>query len=413
MTRRVVVTGMGGVTALGEDWPAIRARMRNGETGIRRMDDWDRFSTLNTRLGGPIEGFSVDARYPRKLLRSMGTVSRMAVYAAEKAIEDARLKGDTALTDGRTGVAFGSSFGSPPAVLPFTELMQKGSSTGLTANSYVQFMPHTTAVAVGLTFGLKGRIIPTSSACTSGSQAIGYAYEAIRFGRQDLMVAGGADELSVTFAAVFDTLYATSTRNDEPHLSPRPFDAKRDGLVVGEGAGALVLEEYEHARARGAQIHAEILGFGSNSDGNHVTQPTADTMQSALRLALKDAALDPAAIGYVSAHGTATEWGDVAETAATAAVLGDKVPISTLKGHFGHTMGACGAIEAWLGIAMMNEDWFAPTANLETVDPRCRPLDYVTGAGRDLKVEHMMSNNFAFGGVNTSLIFKRGSSVQP
>ena len=407
MSRRVVVTGMGGTTSLGEDWPTIRGHMERGETGIRVMPDWDQYKTLNTRLGGPVIGFSVDDRYPRKLLRSMGPVSRMAVYAAERAIDDAGLRGAPVLGQGRTGVAFGSSFGSPKAVLPFTNLMQTGVGAGLTANSYVQFMAHTTAVAIGLTFGIRGRMIPTSTACTSGSLAIGYGYEAIRHGQQDVMVVGGADELSVTFAAVFDTLYATSTRNAEPQATPRAFDRDRDGLVVGEGAGALILEELEHAKARGAPIHAEVVGFGTNTDGNHVTHPTAETMEIALRLALADAGLDAGAIGYVSAHGTATEWGDVAETAATAAVFGAAAPVSTLKGHFGHTMGACGAIEAWLAIAMMNSDWFAPTANLQNVDPRCAALDYLMGGGRALSVEHIMSNNFAFGGVNTSVIFRR------
>jgi 3-oxoacyl-[acyl-carrier-protein] synthase II len=169
----------------------------------------------------------------------------------------------------------------------------------------------------------------------------------------------------------------------------------------------LILEEYEHARARGARIHAEIVGFGSNSDGNHVTQPQAETMQVALRLALEDAGLDPAAIGFVSGHGTATEWGDIAETNATNAVFGAAMPIHSLKGFFGHSLGACGAIEAWLSIEMMREGWFCPTVNLVNVDERCAPLDYVMGAPRKLEIEHLMSNNFPFGSVNTSLILKR------
>jgi 3-oxoacyl-[acyl-carrier-protein] synthase II len=262
-------------------------------------------------------------------------------------------------------------------------------------------------VNIGLFFGVTGRIIPTSSACTSGSQGIGYAYEAIRWNKADIMIAGGAEELDITDSAVFDTLFATSVKNDRPQATPRPFDRDRDGLVIGEGAGTLILEEYEHARARGARIHAEIVGFGCNSDGNHVTQPQPETMQVALRLALEDAALDPAAIGFVSGHGTATEWGDIAEARATNEVFGATMPIHSLKGFFGHSLGACGAIEAWLSIEMMREGWFCPTANLENVDERCAPLDYVTGVPRRLEIEHLMSNNFAFGGVNTSLIFKR------
>jgi 3-oxoacyl-[acyl-carrier-protein] synthase II len=268
-------------------------------------------------------------------------------------------------------------------------------------------MGHTTAVNIGVYFGLKGRVIPTSSACTSGSQGIGYAYEAIRFGKQTMMVAGGAEELCVTEAAVFDTLFATSTRNDAPKTTPSPFDRDRDGLVIGEGACTLVLEELEHARARGAYIHAEIAGFGSNSDGDHVTHPNTNTMELAMRLALEDAQLAPQAIGYVNAHGTATELGDIAESQATRRLFGNGVPFSSMKGHLGHTLGACGAIESWLTIRMLHGGWFAPTLNLRKIDSRCGEVDYITGGGRALQCEYAMNNNFAFGGINTSLIFRR------
>jgi len=405
--RRVVVTGMGGVTALGEDWPTIRANFAAGRTGIRIMPEWERFTGINTRLGAPILDFSVEGRYPRKKLRTMGRVSQLAVYATERALAAAGLIGHALVTGGRTGAAYGSSFGSPDAVLGFYELKMHGASKHLNATNYIQMMSHTAVVNVGLFFGVTGRIIPTSSACTSGSQAIGYAYEAIRWNRADIMIAGGAEELDITDAAVFDTLFATSTRNDRPETTPRPYDRDRDGLVIGEGAGTLILEEYEHARARGAHIYAEIVGFGCNSDGSHVTQPQAATMQGALRLALDDAGLGPADIGFVSGHGTATDGGDLAETAATNAVLGAGVPIHSLKGHFGHSLGACGAIEAWLSIEMLREGWFCPTANLVNIDPRCAPLDYVLGAARRIEIEHLMSNNFAFGGINTSLIIKR------
>ncbi len=405
--RRVVVTGMGGVTALGNDWPAIRENLAAGRTGVRRMAEWDRFTGVNTRLAAPVPGFSVEDRYSRKALRTMGPVARLAVYAAEQAFGDAGLIGEPLLTGGRTGVAFGSSFGSPAAVLGFYELHVAGASKHLNATNYIRMMSHTALVNIGLFFGITGRLIPTSSACTSGSQAIGFAYEAIRLNRADVMLAGGAEELDITDAAVFDTLFATSTRNDQPNTTPRPFDRDRDGLVIGEGAAALVLEEREHARARGARILAELVGFATNSDGAHVTQPQAATMQAALLLALDDAQLAPAAIGFVCGHGTATEWGDIAESVATSAVFGPRAPIHSLKGHFGHSLGACGAIEAWLAIEMMREALFWPTANLEHVDPRCAELDYVMGAARALDVEYMMSNNFAFGGINTSLIFRR------
>ncbi|OYD81607.1 beta-ketoacyl-ACP synthase [Azospirillum brasilense] len=406
--RRVVVTGMGGVSALGEDWPTIRAHMAKGETAVRTMAEWDRFHGINTRLAAPVTGFSVDDRYPRKKTRTMGPVSRMAVYATEKALNDAALLNDPFVRGGRVGIAYGSSFGSPAPVIAFAELMTQGASKTLNATSYIQMMSHTAAVNIGLFYGVTGRIIPTSSACTSGSQAIGYAYEAIKWGKADAMIAGGAEELDVTESAVFDTLFATSTRNDRPHTSPRPYDRDRDGLVIGEGATTLVLEEREHALARGANIHAEIVGFACNSDGNHVTQPQAGTMEIALRMALEDAGLTPDAIGFVNGHGTATEWGDIAETAATYAVFGPRAPIHSLKSYFGHSLGACGALEAWLGIEMMREGWFAPTANLDNVDERCAELDYIMGEGRRIDTEFLMSNNFAFGGINTSLVFRRG-----
>lgn len=405
--KRVVVTGMGGVTALGTQWDEIEAALRSGRNAVRRMPEWDYFSSLHTRLACPLPGFELPAGYPRKKTRSMGLVSMYAVRASEMALEDAGLLGDASIADGRMGVAYGSSSGSVQPIRAFGTMLETGSMQDVTSNSYVQMMPHTTAVNVSLFWDLKGRIVPTSCACASGSQAIGYAYENIATGKQTLMLAGGAEELSGPAVAVFDTLYATSTRNDEPHLTPRPFDAKRDGLVVGEGAATLVLEEYEHARARGATIHAEIVGFGCNSDGAHMTQPTAETMARAMRFALDDAELAPEAIAYVNAHGTSTDRGDVAESAATAQIFGNAMPISSLKSYVGHTLGACGALEAWWTIEMMKRNWYAPTLNLLDVDPACAPLDYLMHEGRTIDAEHVMSNNFAFGGINTSLIFKR------
>ena len=405
MRKRVVITGMGGITPLGHDWATIAARLREGRNAVRRMPEWDYFEALNGRLGCPVDDFEVP-RWPRQQLRSMGRVAQLAVAASERALQDAGLRDDDAIRDGRMGVAYGSSGGSVEPVRVMGRMLDTGSMQGVTATSYIQMMAHTTAVNVGVFFGLKGRIIPTSSACTSGSQAIGYGYEAIQQGKQVLMLCGGAEELSGPGAAVFDTLFATSTRNDEPALTPRPFDRRRDGLVVGEGATSLVLEEYEHAKARGATIHAEVIGFGCNSDGNHITQPTSTTMAVAMRLALQDAALPATAIGYVSAHGTATDRGDVAESQATASVLGAGVPISSMKSYVGHTLGACGALEAWWAIRMMREGWFAPTINLDEVDPECAVLDHIRGDGRAIATDCVMSNNFAFGGINTSLIFR-------
>lgn len=408
--KQVVITGMAGISPIGSDWQTIWGNLENGRTGVRRMDDWERYSGLNTRLGGPVTDFERPAHYPRRAIRGMGRIALMATRASELALEKAGLLDDDSIRDGRMGVSYGSSAGSPSAVAEFGNMLIHEAVDGLNATSYIRMMSHTAPVNIGVFFGLKGRVITTSSACTSGSQGIGYAYEAIKYGQQTLMVAGGAEELCATEAAVFDTLYATSTANDTPQLSPRPFDANRDGLVVGEGACSLVLEELEHAKARGATIYGEIVGFGTNSDGAHITQPTRETMRNALERSLDDANLAPEAIGYVSAHGTATDRGDVAETHATADILGNRVPISAFKSYTGHTLGACGALEAWVAVEMMNQGRFHHTANLEQVDPECAELDYITRESRTLDCEHVMSNNFAFGGINTSLIFRRWSS---
>lgn len=405
--KRVVVTGMAGITALGDNWNKVEANLRAQRNAVRYMPEWDYFDALNTRIGAPIDDFVTPEHYPRKMIRSMGRVALMSVRASELALTDAGLLDSPEITNGSMGVAYGSSSGSVDPVRVFGNMLETGSMQGVTSTSYIQMMPHTTAINIGVFFGLKGRIIPTSSACTSGSQGIGYAYEAIRFGRQVMMLAGGAEEMSGPSSAVFDTMFATSSRNAEPKETPRPFDRDRDGLVIGEGAATLVLEEYEHAKARGARIYAEIVGFACNSDGRHITQPETDTMAIAMQSALDDANLSATAIGYVSAHGTATDRGDVAESHATARVFGNHTPISSMKSYLGHTLGACGAIEAWWAIEMMRNKWFSPTLNLTNPDPTCADLDYILDKSRNLDLEYVISNNFAFGGINTSLIFKK------
>jgi 3-oxoacyl-[acyl-carrier-protein] synthase II len=406
MLKRVVVTGMAGISPLGNDWQHVSARLKTQSTGIQHMQEWDKYIGLNTRLGAPAE-FTKPSHYSRKQTRSMGRIALLATYATELALIDAGLLNDPCLNSGQMGIAYGSCAGSLDAVAEFGNMLTNHTVNGLNATSYIRMMAHTSAVNIGLFFGINGRVYTTSSACTSSSQGIGYAYEAIKHGYQKLMVAGGAEELNASEAAVFDTLFATSTCNESPEKSPRPFDRDRDGLVIGEGAGTLILEEREHALARGAKAQAELVGFGTNSDGLHVTQPDSNSMQTTMRLALQDAQLDAAEIGYISAHGTATEHGDVAESHATAAIFGANTPISALKSYTGHTLGACGALEAWVAINMMNEGWFHPTANLKNIDPACAQLDYIMDDIRRLNCDYIMSNNFAFGGINTALIFKR------
>lgn len=407
MTKRVVITGMGGVTAFGNGWLSVQTNLKQLNNAVRYMPEWEIYDGLHTKLGAPIDNFTLPEHYTRKKTRSMGRVSLLSTKATELALEKAGLLDDPILTNGETGIAFGSSTGSTQPVAEFATMLNEKHTNNITATTYIQMMPHTTAVNTGLFFGLKGRLITTSSACTSGSQAIGYAYEAIKYGMQTIMVAGGAEELCPSEAAVFDTLFATSQLNDQPKKSPRPYDRDRDGLVIGEGAGALILEEYEHAKARGAKIYGEIISFKTNCDASHITQPRQETIQICMEQALKQARLDPKQIGFISAHGTATARGDVAESNAVANIYGNQTPISSLKSYFGHTLGACGAIEAWLSVEMMHSGWFNPTINLENVDPACGDLDYIVGTGRHLDIEFMQTNNFAFGGINTSIIIKR------
>jgi len=405
--KRVVVTGMGGLSPIGNDTESIFQNLKDNKNGIVYIKEWDKFNELLTRLAAPVKGFETPEHYNRKQIRSMGRVSLLSTRATEIALIQAGLLNSEILTNGSTGVAYGSSTGSTDAIWDFARMRAEGSMKGITANSYVKMMPHTSASNISLFFRTKGRVIPTSSACTSGSQGIGYSYEAIKYGKIPVMIAGGAEELCVTEAAVFDVMYAASRLNDTPHLSPKPFDQNRDGLVIGEGAGTLILEDLEHAQARGAKIYAEMVGFGTNSNGTHITQPCPDSMEVAIREALKDANLAPEDIGYVNAHATATDLGDIAESIATAKVFGKKIPISSLKSYMGHTLGASGSLEAWLSIEMMNRDWYSPTVNLENVDSRCSEMDYIMYSGRKMQNEYVMSNNFAFGGINTSLIFKR------
>lgn len=401
---RVVITGFGMVTPVGDDHATVSRALQEDRSGVRFQDEWARFDGLATRLGGEVTGLTLAGR-DRKKLRSMGRVARLALSATERAIEDAGLSADEVRAE-RTGLAYGSTHGSSAAYVDFARpLLARDSFEGLPSTSFLKFMSHTCAANLAQYYGIRGRVVSTCAACVSGSQAIGAGLEAIRSGAADTMICGGSEELHWTHAGVFDVMLATSTRyHERPDLTPRPFDQKRDGLVVGEGAGTLVLESLEHAEARGARIHAEVRGYASNCDGTHVTNPSADGMAKVIGLALHDAALDADRIDYVNAHATATEVGDLAESEAMHRVFSDRTPVSSAKGFMGHTLGACGAIEAGLCVLMMKEGFLAPTKNLETVDPRCAPLDHIIGDPRRAEPRTVMTNNFAFGGINTSLV---------
>ena len=405
--KRVVITGMSLVSALGNTPDDAFERLHTYENCVDYQSDLDQYEKLTTRLAARVKNFTKPEHFTRKITRSMGTVAIYATACTEEALKDAGLLNDKIITSGKTGVSYGSSSGSLDAIMDFYSMSVNHEVKNLNSGSYLKMMPQTTAVNISVYFKTTGRLIPTSTACTSGSMGIGAAYEAIKSGQQTVMIAGGAEEYHPTQVAVFDTLYATSAKNDTPKLTPSPFDKNRDGLVIGEGAGTLILEEYEHAKARGAKIYAEIIGYATNTDGTHITNPNSETMAIVMQQALENAKISPDEIGYVNAHGTATVQGDIAETQATRSVFNRNVPISTIKSYTGHTLGACGAIEAILSIKMLENNWFCPTLNLNEIDENCGELDYIKGEGRKIDTNIIMTNNFAFGGINTSLIIKK------
>ncbi len=402
---RVVITGVGVVSPIGNSLDAVSESLRKDRSGVRALPQLAEYAGMKTRVAAPAQAEL--ERLPKKRTRTMGRVALLSTWATEAAVADAGLDAEY-LSSGKVGLAYGSTGPSSGAVEDYVRrLLVNRTLDGIQSATYPKLMSHTCAANLAVYFAIRGRIISTCAACVSSSQAIGYGFEAVRSGQQETMLCGGAEELDVVHAAVFDVMFATSTKyNDRPAETPRPFDADRDGLVVGEGAGTLVLESYEHAKARGARIYAEVIGFGTNCDGYHMTAPTSEGMARALGLCLESARISPAEIDYVNAHATATDIGDVCESQATSRVLGGAVPVSSTKGFTGHTLGACGVIESVFCLAMMRDRFLAPNKNLAKVHPDCAPLSYIVGPARDASPRTIMSNNFAFGGVNTSLLFR-------
>jgi len=403
---RVVVTGVGLRSPIGHTLAALRDGLLQGRSGVRTMPGWDKLDGLRTRVGAPCEGIDI-GEIPRKYARTMGRVGVLAALTVRDAVADAGLPADVVASP-MCGVAYGSTVGSTAAQEDFLRpILNETSIRGLLASTYLQFMSHTCAANIALMFGCKGPVIASCTACTSGSQGVGIAYEQVRFGRVPICLGGGAEELHILHAGIFDIMRATSAGySDTPERTPRPFDRKRDGLVVGEGAACLVMEEYEHAKKRGANIYAEIIGYGQGCNGTHPTNSDPEGICIAINLALRDAELSPSDIQHINAHATGTDVGDAAEAVAVHRIFGTKVPVSALKGYLSHTLGASGAIESVATIAMMREGFMAVSKNLEEPDPAIPPLDHVMGSARQGPIRIAMNNNFAFGGINTSLVFR-------
>jgi len=410
MTRRVVITGCSAITPIGYGKEDIVRSLRSGTSGVKPLrDDGLLTEYIHSRVFGTVD-YPLDFGFSRQYRKTMGPVAYYACKVAEDVLKASGLAPDF-ISSGRLGVSFSSTHGSPTVQRDiyktfFSKSKSEFSSIG--AVDYLKSMVHTTAVNITRMFGITGRVIASSTACTTSSQSIGLGYEMVKYGMQDAMLCGGADEYDTTTVAVFDNLLACSVDyNETPQATPRPFDKNRDGLVVGEGAGILLLEELESAKARGAEIIGEIIGFASNNNGGDLILPNLEGITATLHLALADAGIPANEVDFISAHATATKMGDVIESQAMYDVYGDGPLVTGLKSYMGHTMGACGAIEMIMTLYMMEQGFIAPTLNLEHVDERCSMLRHTQGvSGTTANISAVQ--NFAFGGVNTCLIVSNG-----
>jgi 3-oxoacyl-[acyl-carrier-protein] synthase II len=409
MDRRVVITGLSAITPIGRTRPEIIRHLTEGISGVKKLrSDGLLTDHIHSGVYGTVD-YPIEYDFKRSHSKTMGPVSYYACQVAKEALADSGLD-EAFITSGRLGVAYGSTHGSPSAQRGIYKTFFTASNDRLAvvgAVDYLKSMVHTTAVNITKMFGITGRVISSVTACTTSSQSIGFGYETVKFGLQDAMLCGGADEYDTTTVAVFDNLLACSTEfNETPHRTPRPFDAKRDGLVVGEGAGALLLEEYEHARKRGARILGEVIGFSCNNNGGDMILPNLEGITRTLTLALESAALDAGEVDFISAHATATKMGDVIEAQAIGNIYGQRPVVAGLKSYIGHTMSACGVIEAIITLHLMKEGFIPPTLNLEQVDERCAMIRHSTGI-MEKSIRTAAVQNFAFGGVNTCFILRK------
>lgn len=404
--RRVVITGIGLNSPLGNSYDELYQNLKAEKCGIEYVPEWEAIKDLGTKVAGRVKNVDLQA-IPRKFRRSMGRVAQLAAVSAGEAIADSKLSQEI-LSSKHCGLSFGSTMGGNETMFEYMpEVQAKMSFRGQNTMAFLKMMSHTVAANLAQMYEIRGRNIPTCSACTSSSQGIGAGYESVKYGMSDVMICGGAEEHHYLSAGVFDVMAAASTKHaNEPHLSSKPFDESRDGLVVSEGSGAIVLEELEHALARGAKIYGEIIGYGTSCDGAHITTPSKEGMQQVMETSLEDANLKPSDIDYINAHATATARGDIAESHATYSLFGAETPVSSTKGHMGHLLGGCGVVESVICLIALNKSLLPKTMNFKTLDKECSPIN-ILGENVEKDINIVMSNNFAFGGINTSLIFKK------
>lgn len=401
----VVITGIGIISPLGNDFTQLKKALQAGSSGVREIPELEQVGGLRSRLAATVNG--VDPKQiPRKFRRSMSNMSIYAYLASQQALGMAGYPDDL-LDSGDLGVFIGSTLGSTATSESFfLDYFRDHSLERMKTGLFFQLMGHSCAANVAQSFGITGRVLSPSAACATSSQAVGYAYEQIMMGRQKAILCGGADEFHPLTVATFDIMHAASTHfNQQPEASPRPFDSRRDGVVCGEGSGILLLESEISARQRGAQILAEVIGFSTTSDTSSIASPDVDAMVKCMQLALQDAELTVADIDYVNAHGTGTEQGDIAEAKAIQQLFTDQVPVSSLKGHLGHTMAASGTIELAGCVGMLQQQQLIATRNLEQVDELCRGIDHLQ-QNRTQSVKTILKNNFAMGGINSTIILR-------
>ncbi|MGC2235335.1 MAG: beta-ketoacyl-ACP synthase II [Pyrinomonadaceae bacterium] len=410
MKRRVVVTGLGLVTPCGNDVPTTWEALKKGESGADYIKKFDT-EKFDVKFACEVKNFNAEDFLERKEARRMGAFTHFAILASDEAVKDSGLKIDDSNAE-MVGTYISSGIGDFWAIEREHEKLLKSGPGRVSPFFIVSAIVNLAAGNVSIRHGAKGPNSATATACSAGAHAIGDSFRMIERGDADVMICGGAESaITPMSVAGFDSMRALSRRNDEPQRASRPFDAGRDGFVIGEGAGILILEELEFAKKRGARIYAELVGYGMSGDAFHVTMPD-ETGSGAIRVmqkAIKDAGITPDDIGYINAHGTSTPYNDKFETLAIKKVFGERayeLPVSSTKSMTGHALGAAGGIEAVLSILTLTENLILPTINYENPDPDC-DLDYVANEPRHAEVEYVLSNSFGFGGTNGCLVFKR------
>ena len=408
--RRVVITGMGIVSPVGNDLNSAWDSVRNGRSGIGPIEGFDA-SAYATRIAGEIRDFDAKAFLPPKDVKKMDTFIHYGLFASLAAMEDAGIEVTEANAE-RIGAMIGSGIGGVRGIEDTAIALDKGGPRKISPfyvpSTIINMLPGHLSIMKGL----KGPNFSAVSACATSNHNIGVAMRMIQYGDADVMIAGGAEHgATPTSVGGFCAMKAMSTRNDEPHKASRPWDQDRDGFVLGDGAGILVLEEYEHAKARGARIYAELAGFGASSDAYHMTAPSENGEGPArcMAMALRDAGVNATDVGYINAHGTSTPLGDLAETLSIKQVLGDhayKTMVSSTKSMTGHLLGAAGGAEAIFTVLAMHHGVVPPTINLDNPSEGC-DLDYVPHTARDAQLDVVVSNGFGFGGTNGTLVFRR------